>query len=65
MSGGSFRLNNGVEIPTVGFGLFQTPPDETVRAVAAALELPIQGGTDPLLRRLMWGTGTSIRLLRT
>lgn len=38
MSVGSFRLNNGVEIPPVGFGVFQTPPDETIRAVTAALE---------------------------
>src|SRR4051794_17892432 len=33
----SFRLNNGVEIPAVGFGVFQTPPDETVAAVETAL----------------------------
>jgi len=31
------RLNNGVEIPALGFGVFQTPPDETRSAVAAAL----------------------------
>ncbi|HEU0239911.1 MAG TPA: aldo/keto reductase [Micromonosporaceae bacterium] len=30
-------LNNGVEIPALGFGVFQTPPDETRAAVAAAL----------------------------
>ena len=30
-------LNNGVEIPALGFGVFQTPPDETRSAVAAAL----------------------------
>jgi 2,5-diketo-D-gluconate reductase A len=33
----SFTLNNGVEIPAVGFGVFQTPPDETVAAVETAL----------------------------
>src|SRR3954452_613511 len=33
----SFRLNNGVEIPAVGFGVFQTPPDETTAAVQTAL----------------------------
>jgi diketogulonate reductase-like aldo/keto reductase len=32
-----FKLNNGVEIPAVGFGVFQTPPDETRDAVTAAL----------------------------
>ena len=30
-------LNNGVEIPALGFGVFQTPPDETRDAVTAAL----------------------------
>jgi diketogulonate reductase-like aldo/keto reductase len=37
MSSSSFRLNNGVEIPAVGFGVFQTPPDETIAAVQTAL----------------------------
>ena len=37
MSLSSFTLNNGVEIPAVGFGVFQTPPDETVTAVETAL----------------------------
>jgi 2,5-diketo-D-gluconate reductase A len=37
MSSSSFSLNNGVEIPAVGFGVFQTPPDETVAAVETAL----------------------------
>jgi diketogulonate reductase-like aldo/keto reductase len=32
-------LNNGVELPTIGLGVFQTPPDETRAAVAAALEV--------------------------
>ncbi|MET8472896.1 aldo/keto reductase [Streptomyces sp. NPDC006422] len=31
-------LNNGVEIPQLGFGVFQVPDDETTAAVAAALE---------------------------
>jgi diketogulonate reductase-like aldo/keto reductase len=31
-------LNNGVEMPPLGFGVFQTPPEETRRAVAAALD---------------------------
>jgi 2,5-diketo-D-gluconate reductase A len=33
----SFTLNNGVEIPAIGLGVFQTPPQETVAAVEAAL----------------------------
>lgn len=32
-------LNNGVEMPTLGFGVFQTPPDETATAVAEALRV--------------------------
>src|SRR5207249_6078726 len=30
-------LNNGVEMPAIGLGVFQTPPDETRDAVRAAL----------------------------
>jgi 2,5-diketo-D-gluconate reductase A len=30
-------LDNGVEIPALGFRVFQTPPDETRAAVTAAL----------------------------
>jgi len=39
MSSTSFTLNNGVQIPALGFGVFQTPPDETVTAVQTALEV--------------------------
>jgi diketogulonate reductase-like aldo/keto reductase len=31
-------LNNGVELPAIGLGVFQTPPDETTDAVVAALQ---------------------------
>jgi 2,5-diketo-D-gluconate reductase A len=31
------KLNNGVEMPALGFGVFQTPPDETVAAGETAL----------------------------
>ena len=30
-------LNNGLQIPALGFGVFQTPPDETIAAVETAL----------------------------
>ena len=30
-------LNNGVQIPAIGLGVFQTPPEETASAVEAAL----------------------------
>jgi 2,5-diketo-D-gluconate reductase A len=32
------RLNNGVEIPQFGLGVFQIPPEETVAAVRTALD---------------------------
>jgi 2,5-diketo-D-gluconate reductase A len=35
----TFTLNNGVEIPALGLGVFQTPPDQTVAAVAEALRV--------------------------
>ncbi|MCU1413341.1 MAG: 2,5-didehydrogluconate reductase [Microbacteriaceae bacterium] len=34
----SYTLNNGVEIPELGFGVFQTPPEETRDAVTTALK---------------------------
>ena len=33
----TLTLNNGVEMPALGLGLFQTPADETRDAVEAAL----------------------------
>jgi 2,5-diketo-D-gluconate reductase A len=35
----TFTLNNGVEIPALGFGVFQTAPAETVAAVEEALSV--------------------------
>ncbi|MFD7221169.1 aldo/keto reductase [Streptomyces sp. NPDC059892] len=35
----TLTLNNGVEMPALGLGVFQTPSDETRAAVTAALEL--------------------------
>src|SRR3954453_3265758 len=34
----TLTLNDGVEIPQLGYGVFQIPPDETQRAVEVALE---------------------------
>lgn len=33
----NFQLNNGVPMPTIGLGVFQTPPDETTAAVVEAI----------------------------
>jgi len=35
----NLTLNNGLEMPALGFGVFQTPPDETRAAVSSALEV--------------------------
>jgi 2,5-diketo-D-gluconate reductase A len=35
----TLTLNNGVEIPQLGFGVFQIPPDETVAATRTALDI--------------------------
>jgi len=35
----TLTLNNGVRMPALGFGVFQTPPEETISAVAAALRV--------------------------
>ncbi|WP_273842494.1 aldo/keto reductase [Rubrobacter calidifluminis] len=37
MSGPLLKLKGGVEMPALGFGVFQTPPEETTAAVEAAL----------------------------
>ena len=34
----NITLNNGVVMPAIGLGVFQTPPDETTDAVATALQ---------------------------
>ncbi|AZG47642.1 aldo/keto reductase [Gordonia insulae] len=33
------ELNNGIHIPAVGFGVYQTPPEETTTAVQTALDV--------------------------
>jgi 2,5-diketo-D-gluconate reductase A len=35
----TITLNNGVKMPALGFGVFQTPPEETAIAVAEALRV--------------------------
>jgi 2,5-diketo-D-gluconate reductase A len=35
----TITLNNGVEIPQLGFGVYQVPPEDTAEAVQAALEV--------------------------
>jgi diketogulonate reductase-like aldo/keto reductase len=35
----SITLNNGVQMPAIGLGVFQTPPDVTTAAVGEALRV--------------------------
>lgn len=35
----TYTLNNGIVMPSIGLGVFQTPPDETTSAVTEALRL--------------------------
>lgn len=39
MSTPTLKLNNDVEVPTLGFGVFQSAPEETTAAVAEALRV--------------------------
>jgi len=39
MSVAEIVLNNGVTMPALGFGVFQTPPEETAMAVSSALDV--------------------------
>ncbi len=32
-------LNNGVKMPKLGYGVYQTPPEETERCVREAIEI--------------------------
>ncbi|TML08592.1 MAG: aldo/keto reductase [Actinobacteria bacterium] len=34
----ALKLNNGVDMPALGLGVFQTPPEDTMAAVATALD---------------------------
>ena len=34
----NITLNNGVQIPVLGFGVFQIPPAETEQAVISAIK---------------------------
>jgi 2,5-diketo-D-gluconate reductase A len=45
-------LSNGVEMPIVGFGVYQIPPEETERAVATALEVGYRHVDPEMVSRL-------------
>ena len=43
MTNTTITLNNGVTMPTLGFGVFQTPADETATAQMVAADRPGEG----------------------
>jgi hypothetical protein len=53
-------LNNGVELPALGLGVFQNPPAETVGAVEAAIKIGyrlIDTAALGAAQRLRWSSG--------
>jgi 2,5-diketo-D-gluconate reductase A len=57
----AIALNNGVEIPQLGFGVYQIKPDETADAVAAALEIGYRHIDTAEMYRNEKGVGEGIR----
>jgi 2,5-diketo-D-gluconate reductase A len=57
----TITLNNGVEIPQLGFGVYQIPPDETAEAVQAALEVGYRHIDTAEMYRNEEGVGEGIR----
>ncbi len=54
-------LNNGVEIPQLGFGVFQIPPAETKAATLAALEIGYRHIDTAEMYRNEKGVGEAVR----
>jgi len=57
----TITLNDGHEIPQLGFGVFQVPPEETARAVAEALEVGYRHIDTAEMYRNEHGVGEAIR----
>jgi 2,5-diketo-D-gluconate reductase A len=57
----SIALNNGVEIPQLGFGVFQIEPEETADAVVAALEVGYRHIDTAEMYRNERGVGEGLR----
>ncbi|MGY1806526.1 aldo/keto reductase [Blastococcus sp. SYSU D00669] len=57
----TIRLNNGVEIPQLGFGVYQIDPDETAEATAAALEVGYRHIDTAEMYRNEKGVGEAVR----
>jgi 2,5-diketo-D-gluconate reductase A len=57
----TITLNNGVEIPQLGFGVYQVPPEETAKAVQSALEVGYRHIDTAEMYRNEQGVGEGIR----
>src|SRR4051812_45296348 len=57
----TIKLNNGVEIPQLGFGVFQVPDEETTAAVTAALEAGYRSIDTAAAYRNERGVGEAIK----
>ena len=57
----TIRLNNGVEIPQLGFGVYQVPPEDTAEAVQTALEIGYRHIDTAEMYRNEKGVGEGIR----
>jgi 2,5-diketo-D-gluconate reductase A len=57
----NIRLNNGVEIPQFGFGVFQIDPDETAAAVRTAFEAGYRHIDTAQMYRNEEGVGQAVR----
>ncbi|KAK6217940.1 mitochondrial thioredoxin [Pestalotiopsis sp. IQ-011] len=55
------KLNSGYEIPRLGFGVYQTPPDETETATLAALKAGYRHIDSAVLYRNEAGVGAAIK----
>ena len=58
----SVTLNDGNPIPQLGFGVFRTPPEDTARAVDAALETGYRHIDTAEMYRNERGVGEAIRV---
>ncbi|MFJ4914715.1 aldo/keto reductase [Streptomyces sp. NPDC088726] len=56
----SLTLNNGVEMPQLGFGVWQVPDDEAAKAVATAIESGYRSIDTATIYRNEGGTGKAI-----
>lgn len=57
----NIKLNNGIEIPQLGYGVFQIPPDKTAEAVAGALEVGYRHIDTAEMYRNEQGVGEGVR----